>query len=196
MSTKKTYSCSDANSVKKAIRITVNGKSRIITFEQKHKNSTLQYSTVSASEQKEIEKLPNYGVTISCIKTEKSIENDPDEKNVEQVPITQGAASSDLQKVIQEKDAALQNKEQELLDLRAQLEALQKGEGGAPNAPQTGADNNTNDVAEYPDITNAQEAKELLRKEPYSVNHQSLKTPEAIRAKAVELGVSFPNWKD
>jgi len=199
MSTKKTYAISDLNSAKKAIRITVGTKSRVIVFEQKQKNSDLVYSTVSPAEQKAIEELKHFsGGMIKLVKTEPSTE-----KVVEDLLSTQGdAGSSELQKVIQEKDTALQNKEKELLDLKAQLEAFQKGQDPAldvtkaaePVVTDTGSEGKK--VTEYPEIKNGQEAKELLRKEPYLVNHQSLKTPEATRAKAEELGVSFPNWKD
>jgi hypothetical protein len=56
-------------------------------------------------------------------------------------------------------------------------------------------DNGTSDTATYPEVTTYQEAKELLRKEPYNIPFQSLGTPEKIVTKAAELGVSFPNLK-
>lgn len=43
------------------------------------------------------------------------------------------------------------------------------------------------------DVTSAQKAKEVLRSEPFNVPFQSLGSIEKIRAKAEELGVSFPN---
>lgn len=45
------------------------------------------------------------------------------------------------------------------------------------------------------DITTPQKAKEVLRSEPYNVPFQSLGSVEKIKAKAEELGVSFPNVK-
>ena len=43
------------------------------------------------------------------------------------------------------------------------------------------------------EATNPQKAKEVLRQEPYNVPFQSLGSVEKIKAKAEELGVSFPN---
>lgn len=45
------------------------------------------------------------------------------------------------------------------------------------------------------DTDDWQEAKEILRGEPYGVAYQSLATPEKILAKASELGLQFPNLR-
>lgn len=45
---------------------------------------------------------------------------------------------------------------------------------------------------EYPEVTDFQAAREILRKE-YGIAHQSLTKPENILKKATEVGVSFPN---
>ncbi|MDR0370773.1 MAG: hypothetical protein LBH80_02815 [Prevotellaceae bacterium] len=45
----------------------------------------------------------------------------------------------------------------------------------------------------YPEVVSYQQAKELLRKEPYLIAHQQLGTPAKILEKARELGVTFPN---
>ncbi|WP_099465553.1 hypothetical protein [Parabacteroides provencensis] len=50
------------------------------------------------------------------------------------------------------------------------------------------------ELKELPEITDWQDAKDLLRKD-YGVPHQSLNTPENILKKASEFGVSFPNLK-
>ena len=51
-------------------------------------------------------------------------------------------------------------------------------------------------VTEFADVTNAQQAKDVLRAEPYKVHQFSLKTPDAIRKAAETNNVSFPNWND
>lgn len=50
------------------------------------------------------------------------------------------------------------------------------------------------ELKELPEVTDWQDAKDLLRKE-YGFAHQSLNTPENILKKASEAGVSFPNLK-
>lgn len=45
----------------------------------------------------------------------------------------------------------------------------------------------------YPDIKNMLAAKELLRSD-FGVELSELQNKEAIIAKAVELGIKFPNW--
>lgn len=47
------------------------------------------------------------------------------------------------------------------------------------------------DAKEFPDITEWQEAKDILRKD-FDVPHQSLNTPDNILKKAKEVGVYFP----
>ncbi len=43
-------------------------------------------------------------------------------------------------------------------------------------------------------VATINQAKDILRAEPYNVNHQKLRTPEAIMAQAIEHSVAFPNW--
>lgn len=63
------------------------------------------------------------------------------------------------------------------------------------------AEDGTEDVPKYEgmtvmsDITNFQEAKNLLAGEPYSVSVAELKSKEKVVAKAAELGIVFPNLK-
>lgn len=52
----------------------------------------------------------------------------------------------------------------------------------------------TDEPKSYPDITDFQEAADILKKE-YGVAHQSVRSPEAILKKAQELNVSFPDLK-
>lgn len=49
--------------------------------------------------------------------------------------------------------------------------------------------------AEFPDVTEFKQAKDILTGEPYNVGKtsKSLASPEGILAKAGELGISFPN---
>ena len=49
------------------------------------------------------------------------------------------------------------------------------------------------DLTVIDSVSTYQEAKDLLRAEPYLVAHQALGTPEKILAKAAELGITFPN---
>lgn len=60
--------------------------------------------------------------------------------------------------------------------------------------PLSESANSTVVAKEYPDISDWQEAKDILRKE-YSIPHQSLNTPGNILKKAKEAGISFPNLK-
>lgn len=46
----------------------------------------------------------------------------------------------------------------------------------------------------FDEVTTINQAKDTLRNEPYNINHQKLRTPEAIMAQAIEHSVSFPNW--
>lgn len=46
----------------------------------------------------------------------------------------------------------------------------------------------------YPSVVNSQQAKEVLRSEPYNVSLSELGNKADIQNKAKELGVSFPNW--
>jgi fructose-specific component phosphotransferase system IIB-like protein len=51
--------------------------------------------------------------------------------------------------------------------------------------------------AEFPDVIEFKQAKDVLTGEPYNVGKtsKSLASPEGILAKAGELGISFPNLK-
>lgn len=60
----------------------------------------------------------------------------------------------------------------------------------ASPSPSTGGEQ------EYPEVTEWQAAKEVLRSEPYNVPFQALNNPPNIQKKAEELGVSFPNLKE
>ena len=50
---------------------------------------------------------------------------------------------------------------------------------------------------EFPDVNTPQEAREVLRNEPYNVPYQALTSPERIKAKADSLDIVFPNvdWR-
>ena len=43
-------------------------------------------------------------------------------------------------------------------------------------------------------VTNVQQARSVLMAEPYNVSLSELQNKQAVRGKADELGVSFPNW--
>lgn len=46
----------------------------------------------------------------------------------------------------------------------------------------------------YAYVVNSQQAKEILRSEPYNVSLSELGSKADIQSKAKELGVLFPNW--
>lgn len=46
---------------------------------------------------------------------------------------------------------------------------------------------------EYPEVTDIQTAKDILKGAPYSISPVALITPERIRTQADKAGVSFPN---
>ena len=46
----------------------------------------------------------------------------------------------------------------------------------------------------FVNVTNVQQARSLLMTEPYNVSLSELQNKQAVRNKADELGVSFPNW--
>ena len=48
---------------------------------------------------------------------------------------------------------------------------------------------------EFPDVHTIQEAKDILKGEPYKISAQKLKTPDKILAAAAEVGAVFPNIK-
>jgi hypothetical protein len=47
----------------------------------------------------------------------------------------------------------------------------------------------------YAEVTNSQGAKAILMGEPYTVALEQLQNKDAIKAKAAELNIKFPNWK-
>ena len=49
-------------------------------------------------------------------------------------------------------------------------------------------------VALFPDVTNMQQARNLLMTEPYNCQLSQLQNKNAVKQVAAELGVSFPNW--
>ncbi len=74
------------------------------------------------------------------------------------------------------------------------LQASSKENAGDSGASGDGGKKDA-ETKEYPEVTEWQAAKELLRSEPYNVPFQSLNTPGNILKKAEEMGVSFPNLK-
>ena len=62
-----------------------------------------------------------------------------------------------------------------------------KKETIAPTQPQP------TDATIIEDVTSLQEAKELLRGEPWNVHFSKINTPKNIFAKAKELNIVFPN---
>ena len=46
----------------------------------------------------------------------------------------------------------------------------------------------------FVNVTNVQQARSLLMAEPYNVSLSELQNKQAVRGKADELGISFPNW--
>lgn len=61
------------------------------------------------------------------------------------------------------------------------------------NGPKEGQDGGGTDWTEFPDVTDWQGAKEVLRGEPYGIAYQVLNSPDAIMRKAEVLKVRFPN---
>lgn len=64
-----------------------------------------------------------------------------------------------------------------------------------PDAPSPEEDENPNQesVATYEEVTNSQQAKAILM-EKYGVSMAELQNAPAVRAKAEELKINFPNW--
>lgn len=50
------------------------------------------------------------------------------------------------------------------------------------------------DTTAFPDVTNVQQARSVLMGAPYNIPLSELQNKAAVRGKADELGVSFPNW--
>lgn len=46
----------------------------------------------------------------------------------------------------------------------------------------------------FPDVKNLQQARSLLMAEPFSCQLSDLQTKVAVKAKAEEKGITFPNW--
>jgi hypothetical protein len=65
----------------------------------------------------------------------------------------------------------------------------QTGEKEQSNAPVEPAF----EEKEFPEVTEIQQAVEILKGEPYLVAHQSLRSPENIKKQAEANGVKFPN---
>ena len=63
-------------------------------------------------------------------------------------------------------------------------------EGGDDVGVATAAE----DVALFPEVTNMQQARNLLMAEPYNCQLSQLQNKTAVKLVAGELGVSFPNW--
>ena len=55
-------------------------------------------------------------------------------------------------------------------------------------------DNNENDVQNYPDVTNMQQARTVLMNAPYNCTLAQLQNKNAIKNVAQDMGVAFPNW--
>lgn len=53
---------------------------------------------------------------------------------------------------------------------------------------------NDNKGNSFPEVTNMQQARTLLMAEPYSLSLSELQTKAAIKKKAEECGILFPNW--
>ena len=90
-------------------------------------------------------------------------------------------------------------------ELQAAIEESNKFKGGQievysetdnkeePTKAEVKATKVVDDANTYQEANTPQKAKEVLRSEPYNVPFQSIGSVEKIRAKAEELGVSFPN---
>jgi hypothetical protein len=57
----------------------------------------------------------------------------------------------------------------------------------------TPADENSRQEV-FVNVTNVQQARSVLMGEPYKVSLSELQNKGAVRGKADELGISFPNW--
>ena len=75
-------------------------------------------------------------------------------------------------------------------EAQAKLDAEAAANAGGGDAPQPNGGSPESRV--HPEVTNWQEARTVLRT-VYGVAHQGLTTEDRIRARAAELGVSFPN---
>lgn len=50
------------------------------------------------------------------------------------------------------------------------------------------------DEKTFPNVSNTQQARAVLMGDPYKCPLSQLQNKHAVRAKAEELGISFPNW--
>lgn len=71
----------------------------------------------------------------------------------------------------------------EVLDADGKL----TNEGDADKSDEVAAD-------VFPNVSNTQQARAVLMAEPYKCQLSQLQNKHAVRSKAEELGVSFPNW--
>lgn len=55
---------------------------------------------------------------------------------------------------------------------------------------------NEDPITDYPDVTNINEAVEILRGQPYNVHHMKVRTPAAIQEQAILNKVTFSNWTE
>jgi hypothetical protein len=70
---------------------------------------------------------------------------------------------------------------------------VKKVEVIAPNKPIEKVIEVEKTVVEFPEVKTVQEAKDILRNEPYNIAFQRLNNPDNIIKVAEELGVKFPN---
>jgi hypothetical protein len=63
----------------------------------------------------------------------------------------------------------------------------------APNKPIEKVVEVEKDIVEFPEVKTVQEAKDILRNDPYNIAFQKLNTPANILKVAEDIGVKFPN---
>lgn len=62
------------------------------------------------------------------------------------------------------------------------------------SADENRAKEDAADANVYNDVSNTQQARAVLMAEPFCCPLSQLQNKHAVRAKAQELGISFPNW--
>ena len=135
---KKLYQITDEHSAKKAIRFTVDEKSKTVVFDSKNKDGILLFETEDKKVQEAIEKSSYFeNETITCVSKTNS----------------------------------------------------------TPSTPAKTSDDDDSGTAVFEEVTTFAAAKEVLRNEPYNVPLSAMPNYKAFKAKADELGVSFPNLK-
>ena len=72
--------------------------------------------------------------------------------------------------------------------------ATEKIEEKEPVAETAPACENNSKQEVFVNVTNVQQARSVLMGEPYKVSLSELQNKGAVRGKADELGISFPNW--